>query len=154
MKFLAGVVLTGMLITGCYANTPVVSTAVPLGTQVVIGINDQGRVALGDSLGGSVEAIEGRLAMRDSAALVVLVSQLHLLRGGQQVWSGERIRIRSEFVSSVAERKFSKSRTAIVSAVAIGAIVIVAKTGLKGLLSGDEGKVPGDSAQSVRIPRP
>lgn len=105
-------------------------------------------------MGPSIESIEGRLTARDSASYTLSVTATQLLRGGQQVWTGERIRIRSEHVALVSEKKFSRSRTAIVSAATIAVIVGVAKGGLAGLLQGDEGKLPSDSAISVRIPRP
>ncbi|MCA0377042.1 MAG: hypothetical protein LCH84_15430 [Gemmatimonadetes bacterium] len=154
MKRAAAVVAMAGLVAGCYATHPVAGTAVPLGNVVVLTVTDQGRAVLEPQMGPSIESIEGRLTARDSASYTLSVTATQLLRGGQQVWTGERIRIRSEHVALVSEKKFSRSRTAIVSAATIAVIVGVAKGGLAGLLQGDEGKLPSDSAISVRIPRP
>lgn len=142
------------LTLGCFSTQPVVGTQIPAGTQVELQLTDAGRVALSDVLGPSVDVVQGRLVSRDSAAWTLSVSSIQLLRGGQQVWSGERLRIRPEHVALASERRFSKSRTAIVSAVVVGAIVAVVKSGLTGIGQGEEGKTPSDSVATIRIPRP
>ncbi len=153
MKQLAvGAALLGTM--GCYTLQPVANQPLPLGTYLSVGINDAGRVALGGSIGPEIALLEGRLVQIDSAEYVLSVSQINLLRGGQQVWAGERARVRKDFVSSISERKLSRSRTAVVSAVTLGIVVYVFRQGLNGLLLGDEGKpVPSDTGSTMRIPR-
>ena len=75
------------------------------------------------------------------------------MRGGEQVWAGERVSVKREYVASVSERKFSRGRTAIVSAAALGVVGIVFSQGILGQLAGEEGKTPPDSGISNRIPR-
>jgi hypothetical protein len=123
---------------------------------MVIGldINDAGRVALGGSMGPSIGQIEGRLAQRDSSEFVVAVTAVHFLQGGDQVWGGEPVHIKSTYVTSVYERRFSKSRSAVLAAAGIGAIAIIASRSLIGLGEQDPGKSPGDTAHTQRRPRP
>lgn len=154
MRRAAAVIAMMGMVAGCYATHPVAGTAVPVGNVIILTVTDQGRAALVDQMGPSIASVEGRLVARDSAAYTLAMQSVHLLRGGEQVWTGERVRIRSEHVASVSEKKFSRSRTALVSAATIAVIVGVAKSGLAGLIQGDEGKTPSDSAVSVRIPRP
>ena len=154
MRRAAAVIAMVGMVTGCYATHPVAGTAVPVGNVVILTVTDQGRAALAEQLGPSIEGVEGRLVARDSASYTLSMQAVRLLRGGEQVWTGERVRIRSEHVALVSEKKFSRSRTALVSAATIAVIVGVAKGGLAGLLQGEEGKTPSDSAISVRIPRP
>jgi hypothetical protein len=122
--------------------------------QVALQLTDVGRASLGEALGPSVDVIDGRLVSRDSAAWTISVSAVHLLRGGEQVWSGERLRIRNDFVALASEKRFSRGRTAIVTAATLGVVYAIAKGGLAGLIQGDEGKAPSDSGQTTRIPRP
>lgn len=154
MRRAAAVIAMAGMVAGCYATRPVAGTAVPVGSVTILTVTDQGRAALADQMGPSIESVEGRLVARDSAGYTLSMMSVHLLRGGEQVWTGERVRIRSEHVALVSEKKFSRSRTALVSAATIAVIVGVAKSGLAGLITGDEGKLPSDSAVSVRIPRP
>jgi hypothetical protein len=132
---------------------PVANQPLPLGTIVSVSINDAGRAALGGSMGPEIGDIEGRLLQKDSAEYVLAVTQLHLLRGGEQVWSGERIRIKTEFVNTVAERRFSRGRTAALSAAAVGVVAIMFSQAIRGAIAGDEGKAPPDSGISIKYPR-
>lgn len=138
---------------GCYTLQPIAGQPLPLGTQVSLAINDNGRAALGGSMGPEISDIQGRLLQKDSAEYVLSVTQISLLRGGEQVWAGERVSIKRDYVATVSERKFSRGRTTIVSAAALGVLAIVFSQGVLGQLSGEDGKVPPDSANSSRIPR-
>lgn len=154
-RAIASILMAPLLVTGCYSTEPVVGTPIPAGTQVELQLTDAGRVAMNDVLGPSVDVIEGRLVSRDSVAWTLSVSALQFLRGGQQVWSGERLRIRSEHVALASERRFSRSRTAIVSAAVTGIIIAVVKGGLSaGDSHGSDGPSPSDSVATTRIPRP
>ena len=155
MRRAVALLLMGSLTIGCFSSQPIVSNPLPAGTQVVLQLTDAGRVAMSDAIGPSVDAVEGRLVSRDSAEWTLAVSMLQMLRGGQQVWSGERLTIRSEHVAVASERRFSRSRTAIVSAVVAGVIIAAVKGGLAaGNPHGDDTKIPPDSAATTRIPRP
>ncbi len=138
---------------GCYTLQPIAGQPLPLGTQVSLAINDNGRAALGGQMGPEISDIQGRLLQKDSAEYVLSVTQISLLRGGEQVWAGERVRVRSEYVSTVSERRFSRGRTALVSGAVLGVVAVVFTQGIIGSLQGDEGKAPKDSANSNRIPR-
>ena len=147
------VVAAVLIATGCYALQPVVGQPLPLGTVVSLNINDAGRSVLGGTMGPEISDIQGRLIQKDSAEWVLAVAQVSLLRGGEQVWSGERIRIKTEFVNSVSERRFSRSRTAIVSSAVVGVVALLVSQGIIGSLAGDEGKLPSDTGVSVKYPR-
>jgi hypothetical protein len=140
------------LSSGCYVLQPVVGNPLPLGTEIGIDVNDAGRLALGGAMGPEIAQIEGRLVDKDSSGYVVAVSMVHLLRGGEQVWNAERVRIKAEHVSGVHERKLSKGRTAVMVAASVGVVALIVRQSIVGSLFGSEGKLPPDSAQTVRIP--
>ena len=141
-------------LVGCYTLQPTGGAVPEVGKVIGLDINDAGRVALGGAMGPSIGQIEGRLVQKDNSEYVVAVTAVHLLRGGDQVWRGEAVHIKSEFVSSVYERRFSKSRSAVLAAVGAGAIAIIATRSLVGLGDQDPGKQPGDSSHTQRRPRP
>ena len=148
------VVSTLLVSMGCFTLKPVTGQPLPLGTVVSLSINDAGRAVLSGTMGPEISDIEGRLVQKDSAEYVLAVSLVKLMRGGEQVWSGERIRVKSEFVSGVMERKFSRSRTAFVVSAAAGAIALIASQGILGDKSGDaDGKLPPDTGISIKYPR-
>jgi hypothetical protein len=109
-------------VVGCYTLVPTMGAAPGTGTQVAFDVTDQGRVALGGSMGPEIAQIEGRLVEAQNGDYVVAVSSVRLLGGGTQVWSGERVRIKSDHVGRVYERRFSRGRTIAMSAVAIGGV--------------------------------
>lgn len=142
------------LATGCYSMVPVASDAPLLGSVVALTINDAGRVALGGSMGPEIDHVEGRLVSLDSSGYQVAVTTVHLLRGGVQNWSGERVAIRTEHVRSVQERHFSRTRTAIVAGVAVASLAALMRGNLIGAGGRDPDTTPDDSAEAMRIPWP
>ena len=140
---------------GCYTLQPIKGPAPEPGNVIGLQINDAGRAVLGGSMGPEIDQVEGRLIQRDSSEFVVAVTSLHLLRGGEQVWHGETVHIKSQYVSSLSERRFSAGRSAVMAAAGVGAIALIASRSLIGLGSGsDPGKTPGDTSHTQRRPRP
>ena len=143
-----------LILAGCYTLRPVGSALPDPGTEVAFDITDAGRVALGGSMGPEIAQVQGRLLGRDGGEYLVAVSSVRLLRGGQQVWRGEQVRIRPEYVGSTYERRLSPTRSVALGAVAVGGLVaFFISRDLFGLGSGDPGKQPTDTAQT-RIGRP
>lgn len=116
-------VSASVLLAGCYTLQPVGSIAPTPGEIVALDINDQGRVALGGSVGPEIARIEGTLVGNDSDEYLLSVRRLELLRGGEQIWSGERVRIRHDFVGNVYERELSRGRSVTLAAVIVGGFV-------------------------------
>lgn len=117
-------------------------------------INDAGRVALGGSMGPEISQIEGQLLEKDSAEYLMSVSSIRLLRGGEQTWSGEKVHIKSEYVSSFYQRRFSRGRSLALGAVGVGAIAYFVTRSLVTGSSTPDTQIPGDTAHTQRIPVP
>jgi hypothetical protein len=113
--------------SGCYTYTPM-PEAPPPGTVLVLGLNDQGRVGLGPSVGPSAQVIEGTLRSRTDSAYVVSVNSVSYFNGGSNKWSGESLTIGRAFVQDVKERQFSRSRTLLVIAAGAAAFLTFALT--------------------------
>ena len=146
--------LAGIL-TGCYSLQPVRSATLQVGTKVAFDVNDAGRVNLGGTIGPEVGRINGLLIGKDNGEYVVAVSGIQFLRGGEQVWSGERVGIKSEYVVTTYERRFSRGRTTALSVAAVGGLaVVVASRDLLGLGTTDRPAPPDTGGTQFRIRRP
>src|SRR5207237_10572640 len=84
--------------------------APPAGAEMALDINGAGRIALGGSMGPEIARIEGRLVEGDSSAYTVAVRAITLLNGGDQTWRGERVQLKTEYVSAHYERRRSPVR--------------------------------------------
>jgi len=145
---------TAVCLAGCYTLEPARRQTPEPGSAIALDISDQGRVALGGLVGPELSQIEGRFVSMESGEYVIHVTGVRFLRGGEQGWRGETVRLKPEYVSSRYERKFSSVRTAALAAVAVGAVALVAAKGLRGFTQGDRGSTPGDTSQTVRLPPP
>lgn len=147
------VVAVSVLLVGCYELQPTGGTVPQVGQVIGLDINDAGRLALGGAMGPEIGQIEGRLIEKTATEYVVGVTAVRLLRGGEQVWRGENVHIRSDYVSTIYERRLNPARTAALAAAGVGAVAIIATRGLSGL--GDPTKTetgPGDTAHTQRRP--
>lgn len=123
-----------------------------LGTVVAFDVNDVGRVALGGSMGPEIAQIEGRLLEARNGEYLIAVSAVRLLRGGEQIWSGEQVRIKSEHVGSAYERRFSRGRSIALGAATIGGVTaFLLGRNLVGAGSGNTPVIPGDSGFAQRV---
>ena len=144
-----------VLLMGCYTLQPIGGVVPELGTQVAMDINDAGRAAVGVSIGQEVGQIEGRLVSKDTGTYTVAVSMVHLIRGSEQVWRGEKVTIRSEHVVGIYQRKFDKGRSMAAGAIGAGlAAVIITRAILGGIFGETVRETPDTTAHSVRSRRP
>ena len=123
--YFAAVAAALVLASGCYSVQPI-ATAKPVpGSRLEMSINDEGRVALGGSMGPEIKRVEGDLLSQDDNDYVLSVKGVNYLNGIFQPWKGETVRINTRMVSGLCEKKFSKGKTILfVSAVALAATAI------------------------------
>jgi hypothetical protein len=148
-----GAGMLGLNLVGCYTLQPSRGVTPVVGEQVAFDVNDAGRAALGGSMGPEIGQIEGRLLQRDTTQYVVAVSAVRLIRGGEQTWSGEPVKIKPDYVATTYTRHFSKARTVALGAIGVGAVAFVVTRSLSG--GGDaEQKVPNDTVTTRISGRP
>ena len=140
-------------VDGCYAYTPLES-APPSGSIVSFQLNDPGRVALGQSLGPSVEKIEGAVESATDSSYVLRMQSVTFVNGQTSNWTGERVVVGKQFVMNSRERQFSSSRTTL--AVVGGAAAVAAFIVTRGILGSGtpdtDGQGGGPPTDSFRIP--
>jgi hypothetical protein len=140
------------LLAGCYTLQPARSGYTPqIGDEMAFDINDAGRVALGGSMGPEIAQVEGKLLSRENAEYLVGVTTVRFLRGGEQVWKGEEVRIKSEHVGSTYQRHFSKGRTIAISAAGVAGFAWIVTRGLVGS-NKDEPVEPPPGGTALRVP--
>ena len=154
MNRFVGFASTVTLLAGCYTLQPARGTVPDVGTRMAVDVNDAGRMALGGSMGPEISQIEGQLLGKEDGNYVVAVSAIKLLRGGEQGWSGEKVQIKSEYVSSFYQRRFSMGRTLALGAVGASAVAYLVTRSLKTNPEPSNTPTPGDSAHTTRIPLP
>jgi hypothetical protein len=148
---LFGLSALSALQAGCYTLQPAQGIVPEIGSKVAFDVNDVGRVALGGQMGPEIAQIEGRLVSRDNGEFVLAVSEIHLLRGGDQVWNGEPVHLKSEYLGTAYERQFSKGRTIALAAVGIGGFAYIVTRSLVG--SGQDAQAPaGTTLATSRMP--
>jgi len=154
MKRAFGCVLLTVFLGGCYTLQPTGGTVPELGKAIAMDINDAGRLAIGSSMGQEIAQVEGRLLGKENGEYTVAVSMVHLLRGGEQVWRGERVRIKAEHVAYMYERKFDGTRSVAMGSIGVGAAAFMLTRGLLGAGEGEKPLAPEDTGNSVRSRRP
>lgn len=128
-------------LTGCFHYVPVGSSAVPSGTEVMVGVTDRGRVELTPVVGHGVRNIGGPLLESTDSSLVLSVTSVQYIDTRDlAAWPGERMELRREFVTDVRERRISRSRTGILAALIAAGIVAASLIAIWGF--GDD---PGDN---------
>ena len=150
-------IAASVLVTGCYVLQPVTSTGPRplLGSELALDVNDVGRVALGGQIGPEIGQIQGRLLSQENGEYVVAVSLVRFLRGGEQRWTGEQVRIKKEYVGTTYERRFHKGRTiALSTAIAGGLLAVAISQDLFGLGHAATPITPPDSNPEFRPRRP
>jgi hypothetical protein len=141
------------VLVGCYELQPARTVVPQPGTRIAFDVNDAGRLALGGSMGPEIDQVEGNLLETDSAAYLLSVTSIRLLRGGEQRWAGEAIRIKREYVNNMYVRAFSPGRTVVVTAAGVAAIVGIVAGSLDPGGSIDVPPTDTGSATTRRVPR-
>jgi hypothetical protein len=107
------------LVVACYDYRPATSPAVLVGRRIQLLLTDSGSVVLAARIGPAVEAIEGQY-LGDSAGVLLLAMAASRARSGVEMdWRGERVAVPRALVASMLERRFSRSRTAFASGLAV-----------------------------------
>jgi len=151
MQFRRLCVVIGVLpaALGCFQYAPLdTSTGVQAGEHVAVEITDRGRTELSDRLGSGVLRLEGTLTRTDSVELVMNVWRVAQLSGPTTRWSGESVRFRREYASSVQQRTLNRGKTfAVAGATAVGLVLFTRQFGLFGFSVG--GDDPGENPPPI-----
>lgn len=136
---------------GCYSYIPVASA--PTSGVVSLLLTDSGRVALGRTLGPTVEKIEGAVETSTDTAYVLRMQSVTFFNGQRAGWTGERVVIGKQYVTNPSKREFSTGKTTLAVVGGVGAVIAFVLT--RGLIgSGNSDGDPGGGGPptgSIRI---
>jgi hypothetical protein len=119
-------------LAGCYVYRAAPTTP-PAGMNLVLELNDRGRVGMGDSIGSSAQLIEGVTVNSPDTAYGIRVSRIRYLSGQSNDWAGEQLFVPKVFVGTVRERQFSKSRSLLTGlAISAGVAAFIATRDILG----------------------
>lgn len=151
MRRFVALPVAALLLVGCYSLQPTRGTPPAIGTRVAFDVTDAGRAALGPSMGAEIVQVEGRLLEQRDGEYLLAVTAVRTIRGGEQVWSGEQVRIKSEYVGQPYIRRFDTARSVAVGGSVVGgfAAFLVGRA-LTGSGSGDRSRERPDTAQANR----
>jgi len=107
---------------GCYSYVPVASTPAP-GSVLSLQLNDSGRVALGKTLGPTVDKLEGAVESASDSAYTLKMQSVTFFNGQRSDWTGESVLVGKRYVVNTNRRVFSNSKTTLAVVGAVGAIV-------------------------------
>jgi hypothetical protein len=124
--------------TACYEYLPSREPASLVGRRVQLALTDSGAIAMAAQVGPSVDAIEGTLVGDSAGVYLVSVVATRARSGVETDWRGERVRVARPLVATVAERRFSRSRSTFAGALMTGgmAAITVALRGSGGATGG------------------
>jgi hypothetical protein len=122
-SFFSAFLLGVGVLSGCYTLRPA-TAPVAEGTEVAFDVNDAGRVALSTQVGPEVSQLEGRLVSANNGDYVLAVNAVRFVRGDEQIWKGERVRLAKDHVRNSYERRFSPGRTATAAALTAGGVLV------------------------------
>ena len=136
-RILAGSGIAALgFVAACYTYPSRPLTDVPPSAEVSATISDVGRVALAEPIGSGVDRISGQVVETSDTATQLMVSEVHFLSGLSNKWQGQTVTLRPQYVTSVAQRTYSRQRT--VMAVIVGALLVATAlaASFTGLFSG------------------
>lgn len=122
-RAVVAVLTLAMLNSACYRLVPITDPVAP-GADVVLELNDRGRAELADSIGPTVDAIEGSVQSTTSDSYVLNVRSVRYLRTPEQAWSGEKLQVMKAFVNHGSIRELNRKATWLTGIGAAAALTV------------------------------
>ncbi len=95
-------------------------------------MNDKGRLAVADKLGGSVDRVEGVVTAQNSDSYTISVTDVYQLNGNSAKWEHESVTISKDGVEGYKIHRFNQARTVVLAAAVTAALVLfVVTAGIK-----------------------
>jgi hypothetical protein len=119
-----------------------VQTAPIQGQVLSLSLTDAGRVALGPTIGAGAQRLEGVVESVNDSAYVLRMRSVTMINGQIARWTNEQLVVGKQNVGNAKERKFSRTRTAIAAAAAVGSLAVLLAS--RGLIGGGSESGKGD----------
>jgi hypothetical protein len=144
VRAVLGLALLVPHLTGCYQHVPASPATLTGGTEVSLGITDEGRVALADQVGPGIRRLEGRVLEITDTSLVLALTRVNLIDLDIAMQrDGERVEVARSQISDLRERQLSRSRTWLAVGGAVAAVLSLFLIALSGFGGDDPIERPG-----------
>lgn len=121
-----------LLLQGCYETLPLQQGPAPATVTVQLVMNDKGRLAVADKLGGSVDKVEGVVTAQNADSYTISITDVYQLNGNVNKWEHEAVTIAKEGVDGYKIHRFNQARTLVLAAaVTVAVVVFVVTAGIK-----------------------
>jgi len=117
-----------MLLQGCYETLPLQQGSAPATVSVQLVMNDKGRLAVADKLGGSIDRVEGMVTAQNADSYTLSVTEVYQLNGNSAKWENEPVTISKDGVDGYRIHRFNQARTVILAAAITAALVVFVTT--------------------------
>lgn len=125
MRWSRGLAMSGIFIlnAGCYYYQPLETATPQPGTYLQIMLTDSGTTHFWPYLGPDVGDLRGRLVTAEPQALALSVESVEQRHGQVLSWKGETVTLGREYVARMNERRLSKSRSVLMAAGSVAALI-------------------------------
>ena len=122
-----------LLLQGCYETLPLQQGPPPATAGVQLVLNDKGRLAVSEKLGGAVDRVEGMITAQNSDSYTLAVSEVYQLGGNSSKWNGEAVTIAKDGTVGYQIHRFNQTRTVVLAvAIVVATVVFLTTTKLIG----------------------
>lgn len=130
-----GMILLALLASGCHRYAALAPADLSPGRQVRAELGDDGSADLARWIGPRGVAVGGRIESVSDSALTISVTEVVRRNGVAESWRGEQVSVPRSQLATVRERRFDRTRTLLLGAGVVAALVSVdAALGDAGLL--------------------
>ena len=134
-------VVSMLLLAGCYTYRPLENPAPPPGERVSAQLTTEGSQRLTGQIGPEVLHVEGDVVSADSAGLDLDVIEVESIRGIRSDWHGEHVRLPREAVAGLQQRRLSVGGTTLLGGAIVGGLYAMYQLfGGGGLFEGGTGQ--------------
>jgi hypothetical protein len=117
-----------MLLQGCYETLPLQQGPPPAAVTVQLVMNDKGRLAISDKLGGSVDRVEGVVTAQNTDSYTISITDVYQLNGNVSKWENEVVTISKDGVEGYRIHRFNQARTVVLATALTAALVVFVLT--------------------------
>jgi hypothetical protein len=142
LRMFIGVVLIASGTAACYATVPLGNAPPPVGSDVVLRLNDTGTNQLASLVGPGVVTVNGRLISAPQDSLVLAVTSTTRRDGEEVFWKKERLAAPQQFIALVEQKQISTVRSVIVGAALAGAAFALRSIAMGGTSGPPSNKPP------------
>lgn len=146
------VLLTGVLLTGCYSLVPVRVESVTPPMRVRAHLSPAGSERIAPILGSARTTLDGRLVETTSEGFYLEVPAGEVQNGMRTEVLTQKILVSRSELEGLQRRQLDRTRTYIAAGIGVAVIGVAIAEALTGFVGSSDGQPPGGGGPEARIP--